>query len=97
MSRTLMHQMQLAGRDSGFMLRDDRGWNKIFRQHFRAQAGEMDERKIWDYFEKPVVKTIKDKHPEEYQANLEALELQEMLSGNFDYLEHRRNMWHLLH
>ena len=85
-SYTLMHQMQLAGRDSGFMLRDDRGWNKIFRQHFRAQAGEMDERKIWDYFEKPVVKTIKDKHPEEYQANLEALELQEMLSGNFDYL-----------
>ena len=85
-SYTMMHQMQLAGRDSGFMLKDDRGYNKVFRQHFRSQAGEMDEARIWDFFEKPVVKTIKDKYPDEYEANLNALELQEMISGNFEYL-----------
>jgi hypothetical protein len=85
-SYTLMHEMQLAGRDSGFMLKDDRGYNKIFRAHFRAKSGEIDEARIWDFFEKPEVKTIKDKYPEEYEANLNALELQEMISGNFEYL-----------
>lgn len=85
-SYTQMHQMQLAGRDSGFMLNDDRGYNKIFRAHARGNGQDMDESKIWDFFEKPVVKTIKDKYPDEYKANVNALELQETLSGRFEYL-----------
>lgn len=85
-SYTMMHEMQLHGKDSGFMLRDDRGYNKIFRAHYRKAAGEMDEARIWELFEKPEVKTIKDKYPQEYEANMNALKLQEMLSGNFEYL-----------
>jgi hypothetical protein len=67
-----LHDCELRGKDSAFKFMDDMGNEITFRQHFstKLEDAELDEILLWDYFDMPRVKSIKEKYPDEYKANL---------------------------
>jgi superfamily II DNA or RNA helicase len=79
-----LHDCELKGKDSAFKFLDDMGTEVTFRQHYSEDASdhELDEALIWDYFEKPHVKCIAEKYPDQYESNMETLTMMEMLYGS---------------
>jgi len=51
---------------------------------------DLHEEKLWDYFERPVVKTVVEVDPQHYQDNCTKLDLLEILS-NFEYYPGQRD------
>lgn len=86
-----IHDCELRGKDSAYKFHDDTGTEITFRQHFsdKIEDHEIDEIKLWEYFDKPVVKTIDQKEPEQFKANMDTLEMMEMMYG-FEYYPNQK-------
>ena len=90
---TRIHQMSFEGSDYALEFKDDRGWGMRFRDHVTLQ-NDIDEARIWEYFEKPVIPTQADDNPEKYELALETLKHMENASnpkfnffpGQMDYI-----------
>ena len=86
-----IHDCELRGKDSAFRFYDDTGTMITLRQHYsdKIELREIDELKLWEYFEQPVVETIDQKNPEQFQANMDSLDLMEMMYG-FEYYPNQK-------
>lgn len=86
-----IHDCELRGKDSAYRFYDDTGTMITLRQHFsdKIEDHEIDEIKLWEYFEQPVVKTIREKNEDEFKANMDALDLMEM-SYDFKYYPNQK-------
>lgn len=86
-----IHDCELRGKDSAYKFNDDTGTEVTFRQHFSKKAydHEVDEIKLWEYFEKPEVKTIREKEPAQFQKNMSTLDMMEMMYG-FEYYPNQK-------
>ena len=60
----------------------NQSWREVqFRKHVdqeTARRPELDEEIIWDIFDKPVVKTVAEKYPEQYQKNKDTIGMMEL-------------------
>ncbi len=77
---TRMHQMSFEGSDYALEFTDDREWKMRFRDHVTLQ-NEIDEGKIWEYFEKPVIPTQADDNQEKYDMAIDTLKYMEEASN----------------
>lgn len=78
-----IHQMSLEGKDFALTTTDDRGWKINFRDHPTIKQ-DIDESKIWEYFEKPKIPTLAEERKDQYEIALEILRHME-LSGQFSF------------
>jgi predicted RNA methylase len=94
---TKEHECELTGQDRYIAVTDDRGVRIIFMARpvgknqydeiFMARPvgkNQYDESRLWDVFNKPAVKTVRDVSQEKIEQNLAVLRSCEMLAG-FDY------------
>jgi len=73
---TREHQMSFKGHDYALEFVDDRGWTMRFRDHPTIHT-DIDERKIWDYFERPDIPTLASDHRDKYDAAMDVLRYME--------------------
>lgn len=78
-----IHDMSLEGKDFALTTKDDRGWKVNFRDHPTIDQ-DIDESKIWEYFEKPVIPTLAEERKDEYNMAMEILQHME-LAGEFKF------------
>ena len=71
-----LHQMSLEGKDFALTTTDDRGWKINFRDHPTIKQ-DIDESKIWEYFEQPKIPTLAEEEKDQYHNALEILEYME--------------------
>lgn len=80
---TKIHQMSLEGKDFALTTTDDRGWKINFRDHPTLKS-DIDESKIWEYFEQPTIPTLAEEEKEQYENALEILDYMEN-AGTIDF------------
>jgi SNF2 family DNA or RNA helicase len=77
-----VHQMSLEGKDFALTTMDDRGWRVNFRDHPTIER-DVDESRIWEYFEKPTIPTLAEDEKEQFDTAMEIL--QHMEIGRFKF------------
>jgi len=79
----MVHQMSLEGKDFALSFRDDREWMMNFRDH-PVLEHDIDESKMWEYFEPPHVPTLAEDNEKSYNQALTILENMEC-DGDFKF------------
>lgn len=89
---TVAHKCSLSGTDRYIQIVDDLGMPHRFMDKPNDKRYDHEEKLLWSIFKKPIVKTIAETHPEEFQKNKLMLSTCEMLAdftyypGQLDYL-----------
>ena len=78
-----IHQMSLEGKDFALTTVDDRGWKINFRDHPTIKQ-DIDEVKIWEFFEQPTIPTLAEEEKEQFDNALEILDYMEN-AGTIDF------------
>lgn len=73
---TRTHQMSFKGNDYALQFVDDRGWTMRFRDHPTIHT-DINEAKIWEYFERPDVPTVASDNMDKYNEGLDVLRYME--------------------
>lgn len=85
------HDCQLTGVDRYIRVEDDTGSSFRFMEHPETRY-DIPESLLWKFFKRVEIPTIVDIHPEAYQANLQTMEMNELLAG-FQYFEGQRDYY----
>lgn len=79
------HECELSGADRYIEITDEMGATHRFMdrptENENSPIQEHTEDKLWQLFERPVVKTIADLFPDRYKRNLDVMHLNEMVAG----------------
>ncbi len=78
-----LHQMSLEGKDFALTTTDDRGWRINFRDHPTIKS-DVDESKIWEFFEQPVIPTLAEECKTQFDTAMEILRHMEV-AGTFTF------------
>jgi superfamily II DNA or RNA helicase len=78
-----VHQMSLEGKDFALTTTDDRGYRINFRDHPTIDM-DVDEAKIWEYFEQPNIPTLAEDNRDQYDMAMEILRHMEV-AGKFTF------------
>lgn len=85
------HTCELEGVDRFLSIKDEN--NRLFRfMEFPQHSCDLPEILLWSLFDRPKVPTIVDLDPEEYQRNLQHMEIHEMLNG-FTYFPGQKDYY----
>lgn len=83
---TLTHECVLSGQDRFIAVTDDNGRTRRFMDRpDPANKMDLDERRLWDIFTKPVVRTVADTSKQQIAQNLAILRSCEMIAGYVYY------------
>ena len=90
--KVIEHTCELTGVDRYIRLADDDGQYHFFRDRPGKHENQHHESDLWRYFERPVVKTVKEVAEDKFNENLLEMQAFEAIAG-FQYYEGQRDYY----
>ena len=91
-SKTVTHKISRTGEDRLLRLADDNKTVVSFCDRPKVVYQGVPESQLWEIFERPVVKTVKELFPRRYERNMRVMNLMEMM-GQFTYYPGQRDYY----
>ena len=82
--KVIEHDCELSGVDRYIRIVDDQNQYQFFRDRPGPHDNQHQEAELWEYFDRPDVKTVKETSNGQYDSNLEEMHAFEAMAG-FQY------------